>query len=85
MCIKCKRTICICIMSEIICNKPKKKKVEWVSTELGDNHQDFLYIKGLLERKLGIRVTKTMVFKHCLVIALNHYGNGKGVQNDTRT
>ncbi|MGC9384212.1 MAG: hypothetical protein ACP5D6_06405, partial [Kosmotogaceae bacterium] len=59
--------------------KKPKKKVEWVSTELGDNLQDFLYIKGLLERKLGIKVAKTTVFKHCLVIALNHYNNGKGI------
>lgn len=66
---------------EIEEGKKKAVKTEYLNVELYDNTQDFLYVKGVLERSFGIKLQKVMVFKHCLIIALNHYHNGKGVDN----
>jgi hypothetical protein len=75
MCISCKHILCICKRLK----KGEKPKLEYMSAELRENAQDFFYVKGILEQQLGISVSKVDVFKHCLIIALRHYNNGKGV------
>ena len=75
MCIKCKHILCICNRLK----KGEKPKLEYLSVDLRENSQDFFYVKGILEQRLGIQVSKTDVLRHSLVLALNYYENGKGV------
>ena len=77
MCFKCKHIRCICHKLKL----GEAPKREYVNAQLLDNYNDFYVIKGLIEQKLGIRIGKTEVLKHILVIALNHYKNGEGVQS----
>jgi hypothetical protein len=68
----------------IVCKLKKKKtkrKIEYVSTDMTNNWNDFLYVKGKLEKHLGITLSKTDVVKHAFVIALKHYNSGCGVDS----
>lgn len=74
MCLICHHIFCQCKKQKI-----KKRILDWLGVDLADNYLDFLYIQSILQDALGIKVSKTDVFKHCLVIATQHYENKNGI------